>query len=172
VKNSLYIALAAAALLAGCAQPQTAEEFRTTSKKYPLFLATDSFEVDRPLSDVTKVFKERASECLNIRVSSTDVDGTSGSQTARNVVSRYTATVTEEPAKTELDIQQIYEKGMINVQKIPEKGSYCLVADAVPSEKNKTKITLYYLRGESLFPNTLKGWASGENMECPFQAKN
>ena len=72
-----------AAAMTGCGtMPQTADEFR---KAVPgaMTAKVETFEVDRPFSDVAATFKEKGPECLNKTVTTTSTTpGTTGRSSA------------------------------------------------------------------------------------------
>jgi len=171
VKKRFYLASAAAVLLfAGCSTPQTPEEYRAAVRKYPL-LSVDTMQIDRPLSEVTKDFKTRAPECLNIRVSNLEANGMSDSQVVTRVIKEYHASVVENPGKTELYVQETNIQGVHTIGKRPKDGFFVMVADAVAVGDNKTELTLYHPTLDKPIGPAVEGWATGKNLDCPFQAK-
>lgn len=164
--NRILLPVAAGLLfLSGCVKehPQTAEEFR---KAVPgAFLAeVESYDVDRPYSEVSKSFKSRAPKCLDIRIKTTSQTSTS----YQVIVTKYNPTVVVTDQRAELHLQQHHEQGVLNVTEEPKGGYYLLVADATPVSKNKTHIDIY---GPSVGYDTLKkaikGWADGTTKGCP-----
>lgn len=153
----------------GCSlkQPQSAAEFR---KEAPgAFMATkDTYIVNRPYSNVSSTFKKQAPKCLSGRVRTESRTNTS----YQVIVTKYTPTVIVGKNKTELHLQQLHEQGVMNVSKVPEKGYFMMVIDAMPESKSKTRIDYY---GPSMgFENitkAIKGWATGKNMGCPDLTK-
>lgn len=159
------------ALLSGCAvmsgHPQTAEEFRQAVPG--AFLGeVESFEVNRPFSDVAGTFRKKAPECLHKTVKTT-------SQTHMSyqvIVTTYNPTVLVSPDRAELHLQQHHDAGVLNVTKEPEGGYYLIVADAAPAGKNRTRVDLYRPSvGFDVLVKGIKGWASGDVLGCPDLTK-
>ena len=157
-------------MLSGCVthHPQTAEEFR---KAVPgAFMGkVETFEVNRPFSDVAKTFQKKAPECLNVSVKTT-------SQTRQSyqvIVTNYKPTVLVTEEKAELHVQQHHAAGVLNVTEEPNGGYYLLVADAFPLDKKRTRVDIYGPSiGHSVLIEAIKGWATGENIGCPDLTKN
>jgi hypothetical protein len=171
MKNPIFLAVTLfTVMLSGCVthHPQTADEFR---KAVPgAFMGkVETFEVNRPFSDVAKTFQKKAPECLNVSVKTT-------SQTRQSyqvIVTDYKSTVLVTEEKAELHVQQHHAAGVLNVTEEPNGGYYLLVADAFPLDKKRTRVDLY---GPSIGHGTLikaiKGWATGKNVGCPDLTKN
>ena len=171
MKNTIILTIALfSVMLSGCVthHPQTAEEFR---KAVPgAFMGkVETFEVNRPFSDVAKTFQKKAPECLNVSVKTT-------SQTRQSyqvIVTNYKPTVLVTEEKAELHVQQHHAAGVLNVTEEPNGGYYLLVADAFPLDKKRTRVDIY---GPSIGHGTLikaiKGWATGKNVGCPDLTKN
>ena len=156
-----------AATMAGCGtMPQTAEEFRQAVPG-AMTAKVETFEVDRPFSDVASTFKEKGPECLNKTVTMTSTTpGRYGP-----VVSTYTVTynptvrITED--KAELHVQH-HTDNTVKVYEEPEGGYFLLVADAYPVNENRTRIDLYCPAiGSKALIKAVKGWGTGENIGCP-----
>lgn len=171
MKNQVLLIVALfTMLLSGCAisHPQTAEEFR---KAVPgAFMGkVETFEVNRPLSEVAKTFQKKAPECLNVTIKTT-------SQTRMSyqvIITTYKPTVLVTEKKAELHVQFHHEAGVLNVSKEPEGGYYLIVADAIPLDKNTTRVDLYRpSMGYDALIKAIKGWAAGENLGCPDLTKN
>ena len=162
-------ALMLAAGIAGCAInfPQTAEEYR---KAVPgaMFGKTESIEVNRPFRQGASTFQRKAPECLNIAVRMTE-----RSSTSYHVVETvYKPTVLLGKGRAELHVQMEHKKGVIYPGKVPEGGTYLLVADAYPLPGNRTKLEWFGpSRGHDTLIRAVKGWATGENLGCPDLTK-
>jgi hypothetical protein len=157
--------------LSGCAvmsgHPQTAEEFR---KAVPgAYLGkVESFEVNRPFRDVAGTFQKKAPECLHMTIKTTSQTNMS----YQVIVTTYNPTVLVSADKAELHLQQHHEAGVLNVTKEPEGGYYLLVADAVPVDRNTTRVDLYRPSvGFDVLIKGIKGWASGDIQGCPDLTK-
>ena len=154
-------------LLSGCAamtgHPQTAEEFR---KAVPgAFLAeVESFEVNRPFSEVARTFQKKAPECLNVTVKT--VSRTNMSYQV--IVTTYKPTVLVNGQKAELHVQFHHDQGVMNVTKEPDGGYYLLVADLFPMGNSRTRVDLYRpSMGYDVLVKGVKGWAASPNSGCP-----
>lgn len=156
-------------VLSGCVghMPQTADEFR---KELPgAFLGeVEKFEVNRSFTDIGKTFKKMAPKCLDVRIESTSQTSTS----YQVIVTKWNPTVKVTKQKTELHIQQLHEKGVMNVYEAPKKGYYMMVVDATPLGKNKSLVTMYRSSvGNEALIKAIKGWAAGKNIGCPDLTK-
>ena len=159
---------AAMLLLQACGgMPQNAEEFR---KAVPgaMMTKTDSYEVSRPLRDVTTTFQRKATECLNMSVRT--VSQTTGSY--QNILTEYRSTVVAGGERAELHLQQLHKTGVIYPSKPPEGGVYIIVADAYPLPGNRTRMQLYGpSMGYDVVYRAIRGWAAGDNVGCPDHTK-
>jgi len=118
--NNIRICIVALSslLLQACVQtPQTAEEFR---KVVPgaMMTKSDTYQVNRPMSDVASTFERLAPKCLNVTVQTVSHSTTS----FQNLVARYKATVVRTSERVELNVQQLYETGVLYPSKPPEGG--------------------------------------------------
>ena len=147
--------------------PQNAEEFRAAVPG--AFMAmTETVEVNRSFSDVAATFRQKAPECLNVKVEMTERSATS----YHVVVTAYKPTVVVNNERAELHVQQTHEKGVLNVTEVPDGGYYLLVADAYPLNDGRTRLELFGpSRGYDVLIRAVKGWASGENLGCPDMTK-
>jgi hypothetical protein len=169
---SSFVAFAAAgSLLAGCAVsfPQNAQEFR---EQVPgaTFGQKKTFEAHRPLRDIARTFQAKAPECLNVSVRTVSRTSTS----YQNILATYKPTVVVGAQKAELHVQRHYQGGGVIIPgREPEGGLYLLVADAVPLDRNRTRIDIYApTRGADTLIRAVTGWATGENVGCPDMTKN
>jgi hypothetical protein len=166
----LISACAASALaLAGCVSfPQNAQEFR---EQIPTaaFGQKKTFEANRPFSEVAKAFQAKAPECLSVSVRTVSQTATS----YQNILATYRPTVSVTADKAEVHVQRHYEGGGVIVPgKEPEGGLYYLVADAVPIDRNRTRIDIYAPTiGADTLIRAVSGWATGENVGCPDMTK-
>lgn len=164
---AVVAAALACALLSGCAamtgHPQTAEEFR---KAVPgAFMGeVETFEVDRPFSEVARTFQEKAPECLDVTIRT--VSRTNMSYQV--IVTTYRPTVLVNGQRAELHVQFHHDQGVLNVTKEPEGGYYLLVADLFPLERDRTRVDLYRpSMGYDVLVKGVKGWAASDNSGCP-----
>ena len=166
-RSPVFAAALSCALLSGCAaisgHPQTAEEFR---KAVPgAFLGkVESFEVDRPFSEVARTFQKRAPECLNVTIKT--VSRTNMSYQV--IVTTYKPTVLVNGDKAELHVQFHHDQGVMNVTKEPDGGYYLVVADLFPLGDNRTRADLYRpSMGYDVLIKGIKGWAANDSSGCP-----
>ena len=153
----------------GCSikHPQTAEEFRQGAPG--AFMGTKlSYEVNRPFAKVAASWKKQAPKCLDARIRTESRTNTS----YQVIVTKYNPTVIVGKNKAELHLQQLHEQGVMNISKVPPKGYFMMVFDAVPVSKNKTRIDYY---GTSLshfdhITTAVKNWANGKT-GCPDLTK-
>jgi hypothetical protein len=93
-------------------------------------------------------------------------------QSYQVIVTTYKPTVLVTDKKAELHVQMHHEKGVLKVSKEPEGGYYLLVADAIPVDKNTTRVVLYRpSMGYDVLIKAIKGWATGANQGCPDLTK-
>ncbi len=166
-RSAVFAAALSCALLSGCAaisgHPQTAEEFR---KAVPgAFLAkVESFEVDRPFSEVARTFQRKAPECLNVTIKT--VSRTNMSYQV--IVTTYKPTVLVNGDKAELHVQFHHDQGVMNVTKEPDGGYYLVVADLFPLGDNRTRVDLYRpSMGHDVLIKGINVWAANDSSGCP-----
>jgi hypothetical protein len=155
------------ALLGCISHPQTAEEFR---KAVPgAFSATvETFDVERPFSQVASTFQKMGPNCLSKTIKTTSQTTTS----YQVIVTTYKPTVVVTSQKAELHVQQHHDQGVLAVSKEPEGGYYLLVADAQPVTQTRTRIDLYRpSMGHRVLIQAVKNWATGDNVGCPDLTK-
>jgi hypothetical protein len=163
----LIVVLNLLALFGCISHPQTAEEFR---KAVPgAFSAkVETFEVDRPFSQVAGTFQKVGPNCLSKTIKTTSQTTTS----YQVIVTTYKPTVVVTGKKAELHVQFHHDQGVVNVGKEPEGGYYLLVVDAQPVTQTKTRIDLYRpSMGHGVLIQAVKNWATGENIGCPDLTK-
>ena len=147
--------------------PQSAEEFRVAAPDAFMGMK-ETMEVDRPFSAVAATFRQKAPECLNVKVEMTSQSATS----YHVVVTAYKPTIIVNNERAELHVQQTHEKGVLNVTEVPDGGYYLLVADAYPLNDSRTRLELFGpSRGYDVLIRAVKGWASGDNLGCPDMTK-
>lgn len=170
MKNVFFLNVALFTIfLSGCvgSMPQTAEEFRLALPG--AFMGkVETFEVNRPFRKVARTFKKMAPKCLDVRIKTTS----STYQSYQVIVTKWNPTVLVTKNKAELHIQQVNEKGVLNVYKEHEKGHFVMVVDAIPLDKKRTKIVMYRpSMGQDALVKAIKGWAAGKNVGCPDLSK-
>jgi hypothetical protein len=155
-------------VLSGCvSHPQTADEFR---KAVPSAFSAkvETFEVDRPFSQVSSTFQKMGPNCLAKTVKTTSQTNMS----YQVIVTTYKPTVVVTGKKAELHVQMHHDQGVVNVSKEPKGGYYLLVADAQPVSQTKTRIDLFRPSlGHGVLIQAVKNWATGENIACPDLTK-
>lgn len=157
--------------LSGCfSMPQNADEFRLMAPTSSL-IKIERFEVDRPFRQVARTFRRRADACLRIRVT-TNTSGGYRSH-ATTFKENYLPTTRITKRKAELHVQSRIEgTNLIKVHKEPEGGYYLLIADATPVGRNRTRIELYRPTiGHGVLSQSIRNWATGENLGCPDLTK-
>ena len=151
--------------LQGCAVnvPKTADEFR---KEVPgAYLGKiEKFQVNRSHTEVGESFQKMAPQCLDVRIKTTSQTNMS----YQVIVTKWKPTVTVSENRAELHIQQLHEKGVLNIHEVPDGGYYMMVVDAIPLDMNSSEIVMYraYVGNKALI-KAIKGWAAGENVGCP-----
>jgi len=159
-------AAVAAAMLGGCANPQTPDEFRK--------MAPDSmtgklvtFETARTVRDIGATFRSRAPECLTVKVKAYHQTGTAAWMT----LDAYKPTVRVTDKRAELILQKHDEAATMNAGE-PPGGFYVFIADATAISATRTRVDLYTsaLAKDSL-TRAVTGWATGKNLGCPDMGK-
>ena len=160
---------AATLLLCGCVtqQPQNAEEFRKVAPG-AFMIKVENHEINRSLKEIGATFRARATECLNMRVTTTSQ--TPGSYQV--IVTAYKPTVVVTGERVELHLQRKHEKGVIAATKEPEGGHYIIVADVYPLDAKRSRMqTIGVSRGHDVVYQAIMGWATGKSLGCPDLAK-
>ena len=166
-----YQAVAAALLLAGCAVPQSAVEFRGAASR-ALLPRTGTMEVGRELGELAAVLAKKAPECLDGTVTATTKTITNYQEIIRTYVTTYRSTVVSGAERVELHVQW-HTRGEIHAMAVPEGGAYRLVVDAYPSDGGRTRLQWFDATASRDFLlEAVKGWATGQNMQCPDLTKN
>ncbi len=154
-----------AVLLAGCgSMPKTAELLIQNVKDGKMMSEKDVFEVKRPLSQVTEVFKKKADECFHQDLIRTWREG----GLDRRQVVAFKPKMIVGKQHTRLTLQSKITEGSTELGDIPPDGWYFLVVDAYPLDKNTTRVESYFQQtGYRGAFTAVKLWASGKNMGCP-----
>lgn len=169
-RATLALAIVVPIWLSGCAQPQTAPEFREFVKHSSLG-RVDGFVANRPVGTVARTFRAQADRCLNKQVLARVSDPGPYGPIYHTYLTTYHPTLKVSAGSVELSLQS-FIKGTTYVGTIPKDGPYVLVADAVQQGPNQTKVTLYHgAFGYSTILRAIKGWATGENVGCPDLTK-
>jgi len=152
-------------LLSGCAghMPQTADKFR---QELPgAFMGeVEKFKVNRAYTDIGKSFQQMAPQCLDVRIKTTSQTNMS----YQVIVTKWNPTVKISDQRAELHIQQLHEKGVLNIYEVPDKGYYMMVVDAIPLGKNSSEVVMYRSSvGNKALIKAIKGWAAGKDIGCP-----
>jgi len=156
-----------AILVFGCSVPMTPEEYRKAAKSGNARSTYESFEVNRPQSEVAATLKEKAAECLDYEIGSTKRPVVRiGSSTHYYGVTKQT--VLKSKNKVELYFQVKYDN---STNHEPEGGSYHLVADAYAVGKTKTRVAIYRKTKVTVLGQAIRGWATGEDLGCPDPAQ-
>jgi len=158
------------ATLYGCAaldSPMSANEFRDGVKGSSLGVV-QTFDAKRPYAQVVETLRKKANECLAVSVVSEGSVYQGNMMVRERSLQIYKPTVNVTKDATELSLQ--VGNGKMNpVQKHPKDGYYMLVADATPSGRNSTKVTIYrgkWGKGKDI-DEAIRGWANGDRLACP-----
>ena len=146
----------------GCANPQTAEEFRKSYDGKP----ASTVELNRPLRDVAATFQSRAPECLNVTVRRT-IPG----PTYQVVDAAYAPKVVVSARRVELYVQMRYVRGVLTSVGEPEGGYYMLVADVYPVDPKHSRMEMFGSNSDHVLGRAITGWATGKNLGCPDMTK-
>ncbi len=164
--RSLAAIIFLAGILCGCTTAGlTADDLVSTVREKKSEDSVKKFEVDRPLSQVTATFKDRANECLDKRITTTSYTQNGG--TARGTAV-YTPKVVTGKSRTRLTLQAWgIPLAPTGVGKPEPEGYYILVVDAFPAGANKTRVEAYSGNGDSPAFKAIRYWAEGSNLGCP-----
>jgi hypothetical protein len=168
-QKSRLALLGVAFVIAGCNMaPKNADEFRQATRDGVRLGLTsvETFEVDRPLREVSASLQRKANECLNASVkwSATNAYGNT-----RSGVHTYKPTFVANADKAELHVQRKRSGGGDVDVGAPADGFYDLVVDAIPVSPKRTRIEIY--QGDKLMRSALRGWTTGNNLGCPDLTK-
>lgn len=159
-------AAVAAAMLGGCANPQTADEFRKTVPG-SMTGKLVTFEASRPVSDIGRTFQARAPECLTVKVKAYHQTGTASWMT----IKVYKPTVRVSDKRAELVLQVHDEATAVNVGE-PAGGYYAFIADATAIGATRARVDLYTsAMAQDSLTRAVTGWATGKNLGCPDLGK-
>jgi len=126
--------------------------------------AISKYVVNRPLSQVTETFRDRAYRCLSVKVQVTTQQG----YAIHTDTMVYTPRVKVYKNHTRLTLQKKFEGAIdLSDQKPAPDGYYIMVADAYPAGPNKTRIESYLGTGEETAMKAVHHWADGSNLGCP-----
>lgn len=161
LRSQMLLLVAVAFLSAGCG-PKNAEEFRKSMRSGTPFTTVESFEVDRPFSDITALLRKKTKDCLDVTVRLVCTNCI-GNRESFNV---FKPTFVSTPKRTEVHLQ--IKMGKTIEIGAPPDGSYAIVLDASPVGGNKTKIDIYRQSPDEKFIHkAMRAWVKGENLGCP-----
>lgn len=168
-KASQPALIAAVFAVAGCGTaPKNAQEFRQATRDGVRLGLTsmETFDVERPLREVSSILQRKANECLNVSVrwSATNTYGNT-----RSGVHTYKPTFVANTDRAELHLQRKRSGGGDVDIGAPADGFYDVVVDAIPVGPKRTRIEIY--QGDKLMRTALRGWAKGDNLGCPDLTK-
>lgn len=165
LQSAIGVAVAAA-MLGGCANPQTADEFRKTVPG-SMTGKLVTFEASRPVNDIGRTFQARAPECLTVKVKAYHQTGTASWMTLKV----YKPTVRVSDKRAELVLQVHDEATAVNVGE-PAGGYYVFIADATAISATRTRVDLYTsATAQDSLTRAVTGWATGKNLGCPDLGK-
>ncbi len=142
MRRLLLLPLAIVLLTGFGATWPTAEKFRKRPGN-----KVDTFEVARPIKDVSATLQEKSRECLNVTIVSGMHSGTT-----------YKPTFIKHADRAELDIQR-------------KADSYDVVLDATRVSATRSKIVIYRIDNSRAVMNlrdSAMHWAKGDNLGCPM----
>lgn len=169
-KNIIVFPLLAL-FFAGCVGtfPKTPDLLVQSVKSEEMFSEKDTFEVNRPLAQVSEVLKKKAHECLGQDVSFTAENGTVGNIRSQRTESRQLIPkMVVGKQHTRLTLQSKNTGGSTELGDPPPDGWYIMVVDAYPVGASKTRVESYYRF--TMFHGAftaIKPWVTGTNMGCP-----
>lgn len=157
-----------AMVVSGCSinlieTPKSAEEFRQFASD-SMWAVVERHDVARPVDQVLESWRQRSQACLQV-----EVNGYShGAGSATSWVYTYNPAVMVDGNRTVLQLQrQMQVTNMISLAEEPENGFFILVADAVPVDRNTTRIEIYRATNHDRLATSVRHWASGESRACP-----
>ena len=155
--------IAFALLLAGCATPKNAEEFREATRNGP-FKFVETFEVSHSFNDVSSTLRKKANECLAVTIDWTAEFGRYRNK--RSGTDTYKPTFIANSKKAELHLQ--LKRSAVTEIGSPPDGNYRVVLDATPITKDRTRIDTYALSiDDKVILKAMRGWVKGDNLGCP-----
>lgn len=167
-RKSLFGLLASAALafvLAGCGTPSNTPDLLIQNVQAGgMFAKKDSFEVKRPISQVTAALKDRSSACLHKRLESSYWQNG-----LRHVhVEVLTPKMAVSKERTRLTVQVKDESpNTVVVADPPPDGFYQVVVDAYPVGKGTTRVETYSMSAYDGMFTAIKPWVTGASDGCP-----
>ncbi len=133
----------------------------------------ETFTAKRPYKDVAALTVKQAKQCLTVEIQQRDCQKPTPNSvvTCRDFVDKYTATIVNDPMKTEVHVQ-FTRSGMGGELsfggKFPPNGRYVMVADLTPAQGGKeTKIEIYGNQLERTVPRAIRHWVNGTSQGCP-----
>jgi len=155
-------------LLVGCiTMPETPEILIKNVKDGGIYTEKDIFVVNKPISQIAAVLKNKSAECLQQKVSLTMQDASPGIKLNRKEVHVYTPKVTVKNYHVRLTLQEKVTEGATQLGNPPPDGMYMMVVDAYPIDKNSTRVESYIQSGGRSAFKAVKLWATGKDMSCP-----
>lgn len=158
--------VAVAAALTGCGSaPLTTDEFRAQASTAGNI---DNIEVNRSLREVAATFRERASACLQDRVTTT-VSGPVAHQMMMQY--RYHETVVVTDRGVDLTVQALLNNPF-KMYAEPSDGTYVVTARAVPIDGAHSRVEIVgstwpYAVSSEAVRAAVRGWAAGTSTACP-----
>lgn len=168
-RNFVVIPLFAVFLAACGSMPKTPDLLVENAKGGGMFSEKETFEVSRPIAQVSDVLRKKAHECLQQQITSvTQGDSSGGIRLQQRQVQALTPKVTTDKQRTRLTLQVKTTQGPTELGDIPPDGWYMLVVDAYPLGASRTRVESYYQHSSYHGAYTaIKLWVTGANMGCP-----
>lgn len=169
----LALALSTVIVFSGCAAPKlplSADEMRQNILAGNM-APTESYEVKQDFNKLSKLVKNKATECLAKRITVTKREMTSYGNFESSLTHEYIPTVIIGKQTTELHLQLLPDprKLKMGYPELHKNGMYTLVAD-LHKQGEGTVIDLYYgkhrLNPYNYIIDSVKGWIDGTSTEC------
>ncbi|HEY5993587.1 MAG TPA: hypothetical protein VIU46_03205 [Gallionellaceae bacterium] len=165
------VAVAAMLLLAGCGDPiLTPKSMRDYAKEHDNgWVKIETYVVNRPYAAVTQSLQRKSNECLNktFGVTISRKCGFVGTCESDGGTNRYIPVANIGAAKSEF-YTKFWSSGGTD-HKDPGDRTLLYLADVTP-KGNGTQIKMYYFDFDRYqwTRDSIKGWASGEDIGCPL----
>lgn len=166
----LLIAIALLSTLVACiSTPKTASEFKSIYKGSS-FANNDSFEVSQSITDLSRVFKRKVSECLNYSYENTMSTPGAYGGTRSTSINTVKTKISSDAKSILIEIFQKESADISGMGSHTPDGMYLLVVEATQVTSGKTKIDVYRRFGGAIAAS-IKNWSNGEVRGCPDPTK-
>jgi hypothetical protein len=168
--RKLFVFSFIALFLAGCGSaPKTPDMLVENANSKGMFSEKESFEVGKPLAQVSDLLRKKSHECFDQSISFVaHGDSSGGIRMDRRETRQITSKVAADRQHTRLTLQVKSTGGSTDLGDIPPDGWYFMVVDATPEGKNKTRVETYYQHTQFHGAFTvIKPWLTGTGAGCP-----